>query len=735
MGDAPWTVGRRRSLPPEQVARGPPLRVELSSTPATPEPAVVPRYPPLDHFLGQVESKPGASRRALLVVSRFLSRARRDQQLRLAIALAVTVMVMEGMADGGTHPAATVLALVYLGAQVGLTTLRSTPAWLTGARLTTSLGFILVENLVTGPDLTFTLSALVIPIAAVAASIGGRALLIAAASVAAALTPFFVPAAGAEVRREAIAIAMVAFFIANGSRHVVRTLELSADRIRVANTRDRRRARQFGALEQLGSLLAREGPTREALDSVMGLLEDTFGYHYPSVYFLDGQFLRLGASHNYAKPILEVPANQGVIGRALRLREPIFLRDAPNDPDFWSADPAIVDEIAIPLGANGEMFGILNVESDLNRRLDEDDFATMLIIGDRIAAALALGRERQKLTERAALLDRLSTFEASLNSTLDPALIHHQVVQGAAVVVPADMVVLVLRRGEPDEYRTIAVEGGDDRVLGARINPGEGITGRAMAGKSLVVDDHLERANFPRSASKARIADVLAAMSTPLIHDDEVVGAISWLREDTARTFTPQEQEIATLLANRVALAIVNATLHQEAQEAAITDALSGLHNRRHFDTAIAHADALRARLAVADRRERSAILFDLDHFGAINKRHGHQIGDQILRSFADVLRSRVRASDLVARYGGEEFVVILDGANRDEAVRLADEIRIAFRQKSIEASDSGLPITTVSAGCASLEKGETSGSVLLERADVGLAMAKAGGRDQVVAA
>jgi PleD family two-component response regulator len=78
---------------------------------------------------------------------------------------------------------------------------------------------------------------------------------------------------------------------------------------------------------------------------------------------------------------------------------------------------------------------------------------------------------------------------------------------------------------------------------------------------------------------------------------------------------------------------------------------------------------------------------------------------------------------------------VILDGASRDEAVRLADEIRIAFRQVGIDESASGLPIVAVSAGCAALDRSEILGSVLLERADVGLAMAKAGGRDQVVAA
>jgi diguanylate cyclase (GGDEF)-like protein len=707
----------------------------LSSTPTTPDPATLPRYPPLEHFFEPVESSPASSRRALLTVSRFLSRARHDQQLRLAVALAIPVLVMEGMADGGTHPAATVLPLVYVAVQLGLATLRAAPAWLTGARLSISLGFVLVANVVTGPEQTFPVSALLIPIAAVAASLGGRALVIAAAAVVAPLIPLVLPGVDGEVRREAVAIAMVALVIANGSRHVVRTLERSADRIRLANTRDRRRARQLGAVEEVGRVLAREGSTTVAFDQVMELLEQTFGYRYPSVYLWDGSMLRLGAQRNYRFPILELPGDQGVIGRVVGSHAPEFLPDVAGDPDFKSGDPNVASEIAVPLLIDNELFGILNVETDAAHRLDEDDFATMLIVGDRLAAALALGRERQKLTERAALLDRLSRFEASLNASLDPGTVHQQVVTGAALVVPADMLVLVLRHAASDEFRTIALAGGDDRVLGARILPGEGITGRAIATGALVVDDHLERVNFPRSTSKARIADVLAAMSAPLIHDDEVVGAMSWLREDTSRVFTPQEQEIAALLANRVALAIVNASLHEEAQSAAITDALTGIHNRRHFDAAAAHADALRTRLAVGDRRERSAILFDLDHFGAINKRHGHQIGDQILRSFADVLRSRVRASDLVARYGGEEFVVILDGANRDEAVRLADEIRIAFRQASIEAADSGLPITTVSAGCASLDRTETSGSVLLERADVGLAMAKAAGRDQVVAA
>ena len=710
----------------------------MSSPPTATETARVTRYPPLEQFFGPSAALGAQPRHGRLTPARFAARLRQDSVFLLAVAIAISVLLMESLSGVDVRVAAIGVPVGFVALQLGLSAINRPPRWWGLLRLGLCLVFVLLANVAVDTTGSWPLNALVIPVVALAASIGGRpALALAALGVATSLLPLATSRVDAEADRAAVAIALAAIVMAIGSRRIVQTLERSSDRLRRANARDRRRARQFGALEAVGRLLAREGPTSEALDKVMGLLDETFGYHYPSVYFLDGPTLRLGAQRNYATPIESLPAERGVIGRALRNHQPILLNDARSDPDFESGDPAIVDEIAIPLEGDGELFGILNVETDSSRRLDDDDFATMIIVGDRIAAAMALGRERQKLAERAELLDRLTAFEATLNATLEPALVNHEVAKGAASVVPSDMVAVILSDADSDEYRTVAVEGGDERVVGARILPGEGVAGRAIKGASLVIDDHMERAAFPKSVQTVRMADVLAAMGVPLIHDDEVIGAISFLRNDTTRPFTSQEQEIAVLLANSVALALSNATLHHEAQELAITDPLTGLHNRRHFDGAMAHADALRSRLTISDRRERSAILFDLDHFGAINKRHGHQIGDQILRSFADVLHARVRASDLTARYGGEEFVVILDGAKRDEAVRLADEVRLAFRQQSIDAAsaDTTLPITTVSAGCASLDRIEVSGAVLLERADVGLAMAKAAGRDQVVAA
>jgi diguanylate cyclase (GGDEF)-like protein len=106
-----------------------------------------------------------------------------------------------------------------------------------------------------------------------------------------------------------------------------------------------------------------------------------------------------------------------------------------------------------------------------------------------------------------------------------------------------------------------------------------------------------------------------------------------------------------------------------------------------------------------------------------------------VLRLFGETLKSRIRASDLMARYGGEEFVVILDGASRDEAMGIAEQVRTAFSKQSVDTGTGQHLTSTVSAGCSTLEAWEIEGTLLLERADVALAMAKAGGRDQVVAA
>ena len=166
--------------------------------------------------------------------------------------------------------------------------------------------------------------------------------------------------------------------------------------------------------------------------------------------------------------------------------------------------------------------------------------------------------------------------------------------------------------------------------------------------------------------------------------------------------------------------------------ERVVRDPLTALHNRRYFDSAIAKLERRWRRLSVASRPPVAVIMFDLDHFGEVNNRHGHQAGDEVLRQFAGLLARRFRDRDLVARYGGEEFVAILEGATVIEATAIAEGIRSAFEDLRIEVGEESPLSVTVSAGCAQVGF-DGRALTALSVADMWLSQAKRAGRNQVV--
>lgn len=665
---------------------------------------------------------------------RYLTIARRDPQLLLAGFVAFPVVAIELIVNDPSALQVLAVGGSFFLIQAVLTGTRAR-SW-SAVRLAFSLAFVVAANTqAAGPDVA-PIAALYIPVVAMAAAIGTRGALVAAgAGVLVTIAPILLPGFSDGARHEALAMVAAEVVLAIGSRRVVASMERAVERAQEAHARERRRTRQFSAVESVGRLLAREGPRGDVLGTVMEILETTFGYRYPSVYLWDGAALQLGAQRNYANPIQTFDIQRGVIGRVARTLEPAFVRDVAADLNYESADPAVNAEISVPLVSGARLLGVLNVESNSARQLDDDDFATMQIVGDRLSAALALGHERVKLAERAELLVRLSDLSAKLNGTIDPAGLHDLVATGVAGVIDATMVALILAEPGSDEFRTERIVGGDPSLNGIRILPGEGVAGRAIESGRLVIDDRLDRSRFPKAAGAARIPDLVAAMAVPLMRDGRAFGAISWLRGDVSRPYSPEEQEVAGLLGVQVSLALVNQRLLTDAREAAVTDPLTGLHNRRFFDTTMTQLVAARERQPADQRQPLSAVMFDLDHFGQVNKLHGHQAGDRVLQAFADVLRGRVRASDLVARYGGEEFVVVLPGATREQATLLAEEVRTQFGGKAIAAPSGELIGCTVSAGCAGLAPTQALGPILIEHADVALAMAKAAGRDQVVTA
>jgi diguanylate cyclase (GGDEF)-like protein len=492
----------------------------------------------------------------------------------------------------------------------------------------------------------------------------------------------------------------------------------------------------MAAVEAIGRALASDGPTMGALDEVMEILVARFGYRYPSIYMRDGDLMRLGAQRGYDTVIETFDGTVGVVGRVMRTGEPALVPDVQADPEYRAASPDVRSEVSVPLRAGDQIIGVLNIESGQDApALDESDLDTMVVVADRVSAALALAREREALRNRAALFTRLAAFGSAVNASLDLATAHNRIVGAVAEALETDIVTLILRDPVSGDDRIVAIHGGDTRYVGVRIPAGEGMAGRAMIERRIVSSGSFPRSDFPSTLQGARVSDVLVTASIPLLDEDRVVGAISLSRHDLGRAFTALELEAMPLIGSQVTLVLSNVELHARVADAAIRDSLTGLWNRRHLEVSTARLFAARARLPLDERRPIAIILFDLDHFGEFNKQHGHITGDAVLRAFGSILSGRLRSSDIVARFGGEEFVAILDGATVEEAHRVADEIRRELESTHVTGADGEALQATVSAGCASLGPAVSTLEALLEVADVGLQMAKRGGRNQVVAA
>jgi diguanylate cyclase (GGDEF)-like protein len=524
--------------------------------------------------------------------------------------------------------------------------------------------------------------------------------------------------------------------LAAGTRRTISMLERAVKHAEAATAGMRRKTRQMAAIEAIGRTLASDGPTPRALDDVMGVLVERFGYRYPSIYIRDGDVMRLRAQRGYDEVIESFDGTVGVVGRVMRTGRPELVADVHVDPDYRAASPDVRSEVSIPLRAGDTIIGVLNIESGQDAPpLDEGDLDTMIVVGDRISVELSLAREREALRERAALFTRLAAFGSAVNASLEPTTAYARIVAAVTDALEADTATLVLREPTSGDDRIVAIHGGEPRYVGVRIPPGEGLAGKAMVERRIIASESFRRTAFATTLRGAPIASALVAASIPLLDEERVVGAISLTRDDLARPFSALELEAMPLIGSQVTLALANVELHTRVADAAIRDPLTGLWNRRHLEVSTARLFAARARLPLEDRRPIAVILFDLDHFGAFNKQHGHITGDAVLRSFGSILSGRLRSSDIVARFGGEEFVAILDGATVEEAHRVADEIRRELDGTRITGADGESLRATVSAGCASLGPAAASLEALLEVADVGLQMAKRGGRNQVVAA
>lgn len=231
------------------------------------------------------------------------------------------------------------------------------------------------------------------------------------------------------------------------------------------------------------------------------------------------------------------------------------------------------------------------------------------------------------------------------------------------------------------------------------------------------------------SSSIGDFGKVLSQALPTLTSGGDVTAVVRALVEGT-RCMQEQNKLLQTRL-EATSAEMERMHLHlEETRQAAETDGLTGLANRRRFDQGLADM----TRQARDEGTPLCLLAIDIDHFKGFNDTYGHQVGDQVLRLVGHLIRENTKGQDLPARYGGEEFFALLPNTALGNAMDLADKLRTMIENKKIVRRQTGeeLRRVTVSIGVAHYRPGEETRD-FIERADQALYAAKDAGRNRTV--
>ncbi len=401
----------------------------------------------------------------------------------------------------------------------------------------------------------------------------------------------------------------------------------------------------------------------------------------------------------------------------------------PRRRDEWRSN----DDLLVPLyDKRHELMGVLDLYDPSDRALPTLQVVKSLeVFATHAAVAIENARQYEQLEETKAQLEaqlqlrhRLLGLSAALLSTFDQKALFAQIATAIKEIVDHDALeIRLVNEATRELYCWYGSGSGAENVACWRSSIDEGVSGWVVRhNEAQLVND---MANDPRAALVPNTEpQEQASIIVPLNVGGAVIGVLALDREGEWK-FEQHELESVRLFANLAAIAINNARSYEAMQRQAISDGLTGLHNYRHFQ------ESLKAEVSRAERYGESfcLLMMDLDRFKAVNDTVGHQMGDEVLKAVAGVMRGCSRESDYLARYGGEEFVVILPRTDLNEAKLLAERIRTQVAAIDIGRSD--LRVTT-SIGLASYPASAVDSDGVLGAADAALLRAKARGRDRV---
>ena len=473
----------------------------------------------------------------------------------------------------------------------------------------------------------------------------------------------------------------------------------------------------------------------ELLGEVLDRARHLIGFDRGAVLLLDEEtdILSVEQASGYGDRTPEIltiqrSMGEGLAGWAAAHREAVRVGDVSQDSRYVAGREATSSNMVVPLIVGNRVAGVIAVEAERLFAFTPEHEKILTVLGTQAALGILAFRSQAQLRLR---IDQLSALyriskageAGALGATLNSML------EITAEVLPQGQCAILLLDETGEHLRVAAGQGYQASVRFLEIPIGQGITGRcAMSRETQVVHD-LDTLNEGVEYIPG-VPGARSEVAVPLIADGQLIGVFN--AESVApRAFAEDHVQTLTVIARQVAEVIRSAQLLETTHRLAVTDALTGLFNRRHFNQQLED----NVRRATRYEEPLALIFLDVDHFKLVNDKFGHQVGDRCLQELAETLRESVRDSDQLARIGGEEFAILLIRADRDLAVSIAERVRSRIDDLVLE-EDAALPLDlTASLGLAFFREDGDDPKSLMRSADRALYMAKRLGRNRVVLA
>jgi diguanylate cyclase (GGDEF)-like protein len=477
-------------------------------------------------------------------------------------------------------------------------------------------------------------------------------------------------------------------------------------------------------VERVTAFIARSTPADDLLIGMAREVRRTFGYDCSIAMIAENRLIfwaiELSTPHEMPNWIDEgIPLGIGVMGRVARSGQPVFIRDVTSDPHFLDTGSNTLSEICVPLRVNGEVVGVINIESDASNPLDDVDYEIISILANHIGIALnnrrliAAERESRRAIEA---IQRVSTIVAE---TLDPDEALRRIADTLAEVLDYPVISLAILEG--DKLVRKAWHGYDSESMQETLTINDGVSGRVVRGGEPAF---IENVRTDPDYVPAR-DDLTSEICVPIRCNGEIVGLLN-VEGTRERPLTNWDLDLLTTFAEHAGVLLNNARAYAELSREATLDPMTGVPNLRFFQQQL-HVELERAR---REEQPLSLAVIDLDNLKEVNDTYGHLTGDQVLRDLARRLSAQLRGEDLLARYAGDEFVILLPGVSEERATEIAGRLLDAARRRTFTAAESPDIPMSISIGMATFPHDAASSTELLRAADMAMYVAKESGKN-----